>query len=96
MMKPPPTIDNARVLKVADIRDIPATGKTRHVVQGRIVEGFVALAIARYERGEGVYLFYCDAEWNVVTDTHHDDIDWAIAQAEFEFGRLKFVDVRDE
>jgi len=96
MTKPPPAIDNAKVLRVADLSDILATGKTRHVVGGRVVEGFAALAIARYERGEGVYLFYCDAEWKVITDTYHDDIDGAVAQAEFEFGRLKFIDVSDE
>lgn len=51
------------------------------------------MAIAQYEPGAGAYLLYCDAAWNSVTDTYHDTIEGAIAQAEFEFGPLNFVDV---
>ena len=95
MTQPPLTIDNARVLRVADLSNTTPTRRTRHVVQGRVVVDFAALAIAEYEPGECVYLLYCDAEWNSITDTHHDNIEGADAQAEFEFGPLKFVDVSD-
>ena len=95
MTQQPLEIDNAKVPRVADLSCIIPT-KTRHVVEGRVVEDFAALAIAQYKRGEGVYLFDCDADWNSVTDTYHDNIQGAIAQAEFEFGPLKFVDVSGE
>jgi hypothetical protein len=39
----------------------------------------------------GIYLLYCDHDWNAVTDTYHDDRDHAIAQAEYEVGPLRFV-----
>jgi hypothetical protein len=53
---------------------------------------FAALAIARYDDEEGIYLFYCDEGWNAVTDTYHDTIEHAIAQAEFEFESVTFVE----
>ncbi len=93
MTSAPPTIDNARVLRVVELSGLIATGKTRHIVVGKVVNKFAALAIVRYEHDEGVYLFYCDEEWNAVTDTYHDDIDAAVAQAEFEFGPLEFFPV---
>lgn len=96
MKSAPPTIDNARVLRVADLSGLIATGKTRHIVDGKVVDKFAALAIVRYEHDEGVYLFYCDEEWNAVTDTYHDDIDAAVAQAEFEFGPLEFFTVSNK
>lgn len=43
------------------------------------------LAICRYGDGEGYYLFYCDREWEVVTDTHHQSVEDARSQAEFEY-----------
>ena len=69
------------------------TGKTRHVADGVEVGDFAAVAIARYESGSGVHLFYCDADWNVVTDTEHASVGAAVAQANFEFGLLPFREV---
>jgi hypothetical protein len=44
------------------------------------------LAICVYETGdEGFYLFYCDEEWRVVTDTWHETLEDAKSQAEFEY-----------
>ena len=58
---------------------------------GAEVTDFAAVAIARYdEEPTGVYLFYCDRSWNVITDTWHEDVDAAIHQANFEFGLLRF------
>ncbi|GAB2550884.1 hypothetical protein [Nocardia heshunensis] len=88
----PAFIDGARVLKVADVRGVIPTGVTRHWVDGRIVEDFARLAIAKYDSGSDVYLFYCDAEWECISDTDHGDIPAAVAQAQREFGRIEFAD----
>jgi hypothetical protein len=91
MMRPPPTaIDGAKVVRFADLSTTSPTGKTRHVVEGKEATDFAGLAIAQYRSGPGFYLFYCDDEWNAITDTYHDTIDAAIEQAEFEFGSIAF------
>lgn len=89
--KLPQVIDGARVLRAADIRGVTPTGRTRHFVGGQLVEYFAGLAIAQYDSPSEVYLFYCDAEWNCITDTWHTDITAAIRQAEAEFGPVEFV-----
>ncbi len=63
----PEFIDGARVLATADIRGPTPTGRTRHEVDGRVIDGFAGLVVAQYDADPGVYLFYCDAEWNTVT-----------------------------
>jgi hypothetical protein len=94
METPPEALDGARVLQFASLARSQPTGRTRHVVEGAQVSRFAAVAIARYEdRPNGVYLFYCDQDWNVVTDTWHADVAHAIAQANFEFGLLSFEEV---
>jgi hypothetical protein len=50
-----------------------------------------SLALAQYDDDPGIYLFYCDEDWNAVTDAYHDDLEHAVAQAEFEFGPVEFV-----
>jgi hypothetical protein len=92
MTDAPTTIDGARVLRIADVSTMPSTGLTRHVVRGEVVKGFAALAIARYDGEAGVYLFYCDADWSAITDTYHETIEQAIAQARFEFGPVSFAE----
>jgi hypothetical protein len=94
MEQPPEFLDRARVLQVASLARSQPTGKTRHVVGGDEVGDFAAVAIARYdEEPTGVYLFYCDRGWNVVTDTWHEDVESAVQQANFEFGLLAFEEV---
>ena len=93
MMEPPRVLDGAKVLSVADLSHAVATGRTRHTVAGKAVNNFASLALAQYEDDPGIYLLYCDDNWNVVTDTYHDSTDAAIAQAEFEFGPLRFVNI---
>lgn len=88
----PELIDGARVLVVADLSGATPTLATRHVVSGRERSGFAGLAIARYDGADGLYLFYCDEEWNAVTDTCHDTMEQALSQAQFEFGTVVFVD----
>lgn len=51
----------------------------------------VALAVARYDGEESVYLFYCDPEWVVITDTLHESEAAADEQARLEFPGVKFV-----
>lgn len=91
MNAPPAVIDGATVLRVADLSSAVPTGRTRHNVKGEEARGFAGLAIAIYDDDPGVYLFYCDEQWRAVTDTYHDTLDAAAAQAEFEFGPLTFV-----
>jgi hypothetical protein len=88
----PPVIDGAQVLKIADLSQARPTHATRHVVKGQEVGDFAGLALARYDEQSGVYLFYCDRNWKTVTDTYHETLELAIAQAEFEFGSLTFID----
>jgi hypothetical protein len=88
---PPEILDGARVLQFASLSRAHPTGKTRHVVAGAEVSTFAALAIARYDDDpNGVYLFYCDSNWNVITDTWHENVAAAVGQANFEFGLLHF------
>jgi hypothetical protein len=88
--KPPQRMDGAIVLQVADLAGVLPLGRTRHVVAGQEVSEFSSLVLARYDEDRGVYLFYCDESWNVVTDTYHRDLAGAVAQAEFEYGPLQF------
>jgi hypothetical protein len=93
--RPPEFLGNARVLQFASLARSQPTGNTRHVVAGTEVKEFAALAIATYESdAEGVYLFYCDPSWNVITDTWHEDVASALDQANFEFGLLRFQEFR--
>ena len=90
LRNPPEFLDGARVLQFASLSRSQPTGQTRHVVDGIDVRGFAAVAIARYEGSEEVYLFYCDADWRVVTDTEHESVTAAMEQAHLEFGLLPF------
>lgn len=66
-----------------DYRHRP-TGKTRHAVAGREIRDPEGLAVCQ-GGPESFFLFYCDAAWRAVTDTWHQSLDSARAQAEFEF-----------
>ena len=59
---------------------------------GIAVSGFVALAIVKYGSDSEVYLFYCNEDWEAVTDTCHASVGHAIEQAQFEFGPLRFTE----
>ena len=79
------------MLQFASLLRTQPTGRTRHIVGGAEAKEFAALAIAEYDaEPRGVYLFYCDPSWNVITDTRHEDVASAIHQANFEFGLLQF------
>ena len=96
----PTHLDGALVLAVADARRARPTGMTVHRVGApgheKVLSGFSALAIAQCEEGGGeFYVFYCDPEWRVMTDTSHRTFEEAVEQAESEFEGLRFLDVNE-
>lgn len=92
-MELPHELDGASVLKYALVTpEVEPTGATRHVRGGVVLAPAAALAVARYGDDPGYYLFYLDRDGSVVTDTYHDSIEGAIAQAGFEYCGLRWVD----
>jgi hypothetical protein len=87
----PGQLDGAVVLATADLSGSEPTGGTVHLINDEVLVTPAALALARYEGADGVYLFYCDPDWNVVTDTLHESATDAVTQAEFEFTNVRFV-----
>lgn len=87
--QPPRELDGAEVSQFALIGTVQTpTGNTFHFGDfPKVVRG---LALASYDQEESVYLFYCDEEWNVLTDTCHSSAEDAIRQARFEFEGLEF------
>ncbi len=82
----PKEIDGATVIMhtAIDERHRP-TGNCRHFVGGALLGPAPGLAICRYDGEHGFYLFYCDENWETVTDTLHDTVEAAQAHAEFEY-----------
>ena len=62
------------------------TGNTRHYHSNVELPPAAVLTIARYENETGYYLLYFDDNDQEMTDTYHDTLDDALAQAEFEYG----------
>lgn len=95
MPEPPSTMGGGTVLRFASVgKDVRPTGATVHsyaeIVDGEIVLGeplgpFAALAIVQVPDETGFYLFYLDDRWEIVTDTHHETLEAALHQAEFEY-----------
>jgi hypothetical protein len=83
----PQALDGARVLYYTQIdQRQTSTGKCRHTVYGEPLGAVSGLAICRYDDDAGeFYLFYCDENWDVRTDTCHTTLEEAMAQAEFEY-----------
>jgi len=63
--------------------DHKPTGRTRHNIGGAPAPVPVELRIAQYD--EGYYLFYCDEFGKEFTDTYHEFVEEAKAQAKWEF-----------
>lgn len=61
------------------------TGEGRQIVDGVVQGPVAALAICRYDGDSSCYLFGCDCDWNVITDTFHQTIEDAKRQAEVEY-----------
>jgi len=68
------------------------TGKTKHFHGVKELPIPYELRIIRYDGNSdgnsNFYLFYCDIHGNELTDTYHETLDSAVAQAEWEFGIL--------
>jgi hypothetical protein len=91
MKPPPPTLDGARVLKAASLAGARVSGTVRHFIGGERVTDFAGIALAKYDDDPGVCVFYCDADWNVITDTFHADLADAEEQAGLEFDGLEWL-----
>jgi hypothetical protein len=61
------------------------TGKTRQAVRGKLMGAMSGLAICQPGEALEFYLFGCDADWNVVTDTWHRSLEEAKDVAEFQY-----------
>ncbi len=59
------------------------TGNTRHIVSGKYETNFSVLVICKIE--PGYYLYYCNSNWEVITDSFHFTIEEAKKQAFFEY-----------
>ena len=82
----PKTIDGAGVLWFTTIDGRHRyTGACRHVVRGIPLGAAAGLAICQYRIEGEFYLFYCDNNWNTLTDTCHESLARARQQAEFEY-----------
>ncbi|ANZ36242.1 hypothetical protein BBK82_09385 [Lentzea guizhouensis] len=87
--EPPRELDGARVFGYALVGPAHThTGRTVHSVTN-FADVVCGLALAQYDE-DAIYLFYCDEEWNVVSDTCHSSEQDAVAQARFEFDGLDF------
>jgi hypothetical protein len=61
------------------------TEKTRQIVRGKLMGAMSGLAICQPGKLDEFYLFGCDSDWNVVTDTWHQSLNEAKEQAEYEY-----------
>jgi hypothetical protein len=72
-------------IKWVDLTDAHApTGRTEHY-RASLLPPPVRLEIVQLEGAVGFYLLYLDAQGNEQTDTFHETLPGALAQAEFEF-----------
>lgn len=82
MTPPPEQIDGARVVAYAIFGPIVSpTGMTRHLVDGKYMGSVQGLAVGQYPQDERFHLFYCDEDWNVLTEEALRSIDEATGQA---------------
>lgn len=90
MIPAPSEIDGARVIATAIVqKGVCPTGATTHTGPDGLVPPANALAIV--SGSAGVYLFYCDQQWQVLADTWHLSVENAKAQAEFEYAGVSKV-----
>jgi hypothetical protein len=90
MTPAPSEIDGAKVIATAVVDGtVRPTGATVHRGPDGIIPPASALAIVETEAS--FYLFYCDREWQVLTDTWHRSVSEAKAQAEFEYAGVSKV-----
>jgi hypothetical protein len=90
-MRPPPrTLDSFEVVAWTplDARH-EQTGNTQHYLGNTLMGKPAALAICSFPAENAFYLFYCDSDWVVLTDTYHESLDRAKGQAAFEFNGVE-------
>lgn len=86
MKKAPNKIGGARVVLYTPIDERHTyTGNCHQIVAGELMGPAAGIAICQYEGENSYYLFGCDKDWNTVTDTWHETLEDAQAQAEFEY-----------
>jgi hypothetical protein len=61
------------------------TGKTHHYYGDKEIAPPSKLQVVKYPNDMGYYLLYFDEHDRELTDTYHDSLEGAIAQAEWEF-----------
>jgi len=83
--QPPQELDGAQVVCFAFLDNLVASGGTTHRIAGEVQADFSGLCIAQYPGEDNHYLFYCDSDWSVVTDTVHLNMSDAKQQAEYEY-----------
>ena len=85
-MNAPSEIDDAALLVYSPIDDRHTpTDESKHYAAGQLTPTPAALAICRYEDANAFYLFGCDENWEVITDSCHLSLDEAKDQAEREY-----------
>jgi hypothetical protein len=83
---PPRILDGSQVVCFARLGpDSLPTGRTKHIVGGLESPQFQGLVIIEQTDRGPYHLLYCDQDWNPITDTWHQTLDSAKAQAEFEY-----------
>lgn len=65
------------------------TGRAAHSVGGADSDAPAGLAICLDDGSNAYHLFYCDADWDPVTDSWHHTLDDAKNQAEREFAGVE-------
>jgi hypothetical protein len=82
----PDMIDGAAVLWFTPIDERHRhTGYCQHFVGGSLLGAASGLAICQYGNNGEFYLFYCDTNWNALSDTCHESLERAQGQAEAEY-----------
>ncbi|MBC7900569.1 MAG: hypothetical protein H7070_11020 [Saprospiraceae bacterium] len=82
----PKQVSNANVVAYTVIDERHRhTGNCEQIVAGVLMGAALGLAICQYDGETSFYLFGCDENWDVLTDTWHETLADAKEQAEFEY-----------
>lgn len=88
MNSAPSKIGGATVLLYAIVDDgVVPTGNCKQLVGGVLQGAASGLAICQYD-DTAYYLFGCDEHWKCVTDTWHETLADAQAQAEYQYADI--------
>jgi hypothetical protein len=82
MNKPPQFLDGAKVLRycILDEGVSPTGSHTIHIGDELFTPS--AAAVCQYAGNSKFYVFYCDGEWDVVTDMDYDSLNEAVSWIE--------------